>query len=665
MSASITQIVTNAIPGSNIGGGTVTTALYGFDVQAQLKIGPAASTVPHVAGVRSVISGLPQFASAITNLYSFRADAPSLAGVGVVSNQYGFYCPAIVIGTSKFGFFADDFTAGGYPLYISRGTSANAWIGPNTGIGGTAALAAAHPLVVVSQNAGSITAQIVGEANKEIVEIASFTSVPVPTLRGRGSRGTKASPTQTQSGDTLLRLAGTATDNAGTPAQTSIIAAIDLKAAQNITTSAQGTRIEFQMCPASSTTLTTCVTMEAGTVTIAGQTTPEIRLDSTGDTSEYLSVTRTSASGVSKALNHVLAPGQGYSITTAGAGTDFVEFGTSITSDTDGYSISFWARFPATGTQLTCFERGQDGSGNGWSTLIFKRSDDKMQFSIVNSSPAQVDCVGTSTLSANTWYHILCIFNNGNSLKLYVNGTLETTTATASATLRSSTVGWRGFLNNGAGAGVSFLDAIQIWKNVYVDSDASNLAAGGDPTTTPNFQYKINEGSGTTLTNTGSTGGNNGTLNGTVTWSTLFPSQNPLPPAGSTVQGNIWESRDGTVVDCAGIYKFGQPLGRTIQQGGQSLKRTVSAGDYTVKVSDCIIGITSTAAARTVNLPLAADAGDGMIVYVKDESGGAGTNNITIDGNGSETIDGALTKVINTNYGAVRLYCTGTTWFTF
>lgn len=48
------------------------------------------------------------------------------------------------------------------------------------------------------------------------------------------------------------------------------------------------------------------------------------------------------------------------------------------------------------------------------------------------------------------------------------------------------------------------------------------------------------------------------------------------------------------------------------------------------------------------------------IFTVKDESGNAGTNNITVATEGAETIDGAATSVISTDYGHVTLYSNGT-----
>lgn len=51
-------------------------------------------------------------------------------------------------------------------------------------------------------------------------------------------------------------------------------------------------------------------------------------------------------------------------------------------------------------------------------------------------------------------------------------------------------------------------------------------------------------------------------------------------------------------------------------------------------------------------------------VIVKDAAGPGGTNNITIDTEGSATIDGASSVTITSNYEAVRLISDGSNWFT-
>lgn len=62
-------------------------------------------------------------------------------------------------------------------------------------------------------------------------------------------------------------------------------------------------------------------------------------------------------------------------------------------------------------------------------------------------------------------------------------------------------------------------------------------------------------------------------------------------------------------------------------------------------------GVTALTAPRTLTLPLAADLGEGREIMVQDESGAAGTHAITIQRAGSDTINGATSVTINTNYG--------------
>lgn len=87
--------------------------------------------------------------------------------------------------------------------------------------------------------------------------------------------------------------------------------------------------------------------------------------------------------------------------------------------------------------------------------------------------------------------------------------------------------------------------------------------------------------------------------------------------------------------------------------------------DYTAKTNDYYIGVTDTAAPRTVNLPALANAPIWIEYVIKDESGGAGANSITIEADGAETIDGAANKVVNTDYGVVRLIRSPTEWFSW
>ena len=89
-------------------------------------------------------------------------------------------------------------------------------------------------------------------------------------------------------------------------------------------------------------------------------------------------------------------------------------------------------------------------------------------------------------------------------------------------------------------------------------------------------------------------------------------------------------------------------------------KLTVSA--YTIKVDDLFIDV-NVSQATALTLPANAPIGTNYII--KDSSGNASSNNITISRQGGDSIEGSGTKVISTNYGLVKLIYDGTNkWLT-
>lgn len=92
----------------------------------------------------------------------------------------------------------------------------------------------------------------------------------------------------------------------------------------------------------------------------------------------------------------------------------------------------------------------------------------------------------------------------------------------------------------------------------------------------------------------------------------------------------------------------------------------LNAATYDILASDVVINVLHTTVAAVTNIKLmTAQVVKGRIFTIKDAGGNAGTNNITITTEGAETIDGAATFVINSNYGAVNIYCDGTNYFIY
>lgn len=103
--------------------------------------------------------------------------------------------------------------------------------------------------------------------------------------------------------------------------------------------------------------------------------------------------------------------------------------------------------------------------------------------------------------------------------------------------------------------------------------------------------------------------------------------------------------------------------GNLVKRTGSSA-RVSTATSYTLLGNEEVVAVTDTSAARTITLPAANAVSEGIQFVIKDESGAAGTNNITISRAGTDTIDGATTLVISTNYGKARIYSDGSSkWF--
>lgn len=106
-------------------------------------------------------------------------------------------------------------------------------------------------------------------------------------------------------------------------------------------------------------------------------------------------------------------------------------------------------------------------------------------------------------------------------------------------------------------------------------------------------------------------------------------------------------------------YRQGTLIGLFATKNPNVLAKTAA---YTIVVADDgkLVDADATSAAFTVTLPTVASAGDGFIIIVKKTD--SSVNAVTIDGAGAETIDGATTLVLSSQYDSAALRCDGTEW---
>mgnify|MGYP003637488421 CR=1 FL=1 len=103
--------------------------------------------------------------------------------------------------------------------------------------------------------------------------------------------------------------------------------------------------------------------------------------------------------------------------------------------------------------------------------------------------------------------------------------------------------------------------------------------------------------------------------------------------------------------------------GTTLQASAQRVSTTVASSfPYTVAEGDYVILVEGTGSPRTINLPAKANHA-GRVLIIKDATGNASSNNIEIDPNGSETIDGTSTKLMNGNKSSLTIVCGSDQWY--
>lgn len=113
-------------------------------------------------------------------------------------------------------------------------------------------------------------------------------------------------------------------------------------------------------------------------------------------------------------------------------GTETIDMTTlSSTLEPDVFTISAWVYTPLSGAVETVVAKDRGESSPAYQLL--KTASNKMNLKITLNTGTE-SITGSTTLSANTWTHVVAIFNGTNTI-LYVNGSEDATPGAGSGTI--------------------------------------------------------------------------------------------------------------------------------------------------------------------------------------------------------------------------------------
>lgn len=134
-------------------------------------------------------------------------------------------------------------------------------------------------------------------------------------------------------------------------------------------------------------------------------------------------------------------------------------------------------------------------------------------------------------------------------------------------------------------------------------------------------------------------------------WASWMPPIEPIAPTQVGFPQQIINDNDTINVGSGTQIINGNPSPVTVTN--------VTTSTYTALATDYLLCVDTATNAVTITLPTGIL---GTVYMVKDCSGDANTNNITVVGTGGQLVDGASAASVNSPYGSIQLIFNGVEW---
>jgi hypothetical protein len=143
------------------------------------------------------------------------------------------------------------------------------------------------------------------------------------------------------------------------------------------------------------------------------------------------------------------------------------------------FTLSAWIRLDSTGANQPILTKQGNRKANGFSFYV--DSGEKLSLEVFSGLNTSTLARSTASLAANTWYHVTATYDYlssiGSVIKLYINGTLDTTVTNAVSPVRTNTqplaVGWH---SGNQWYFDGLVDELRVYARVLSDQEIARLA---------------------------------------------------------------------------------------------------------------------------------------------------------------------------------------------